>query len=293
MKQDPAAEGEQQIAERLDFVIDHDEFQGELPEELVLGAQIHDGGQRQVFEANDNGTKIVIKLMPEASRQRAEREVSIGSTFDHSNLAKILDDEVHEVEIAGKSYVWFREEFIDGETLDKRTGRYDSCEALALVRDLIAAVSYLWECHDVVHRDIKPLNIIRRPDGSFVLIDVGIGRHQGDTSITSGPLGPGTEGHLAPEQILPNKGSTLDARTDLFLIGIVLYEVLTGQLPFRSSDPDYWTKLGACEWVRPEGMSETLADLLEKLLGRHPHQRPHLAQAAALVEAAREESKCS
>jgi eukaryotic-like serine/threonine-protein kinase len=274
-------------------MIDHDDFQEELPDGVTLGAQIYDGGQRKVFEADDSGTKVVVKLMPESAQQRAEREVAIGSTFDHPNLARIRDDEVHEVELDGEAYVWFREEFIEGETLDKRASRYDVCEALTLAADLIDAVGYLWDSHDVVHRDIKPLNIIRRPNGSFVLIDVGIGRHQGDTSITSGPLGPGTEGHLAPEQILPNKGSALDARTDLFLIGIVLYEVLTGQLPFRNNDPDYWTKLAACDWVRPEGVPAALADLLEKLLGRHPHQRPQLTQAAALVEAAREESNCS
>lgn len=274
-------------------MIDHDEFQEGLPDGVTLGAQIHDGGQRKVFEADDNGTKVVIKLMPDSDRQRAEREVSIGSTFDHPNLARILDEEVSEIELAGEDYVWFREEFIEGETLDKRANRYDSCEALALAGDLIAAVEYLWECHDVVHRDIKPLNIIRRPSGSFVLIDVGIGRHQGDTSITSGPLGPGTEGHLAPEQILPNKGHQLDARTDLFLIGIVVYETLTGQLPFRTGDAEYWTKLGVADWPRPEGLPDGVADLLEKLLGRHPHQRPQVAQAAKLVKAAREESTCS
>ena len=273
--------------------VDRDELERELPDDVELGELIHDGGQRKVFRVIWNGTPIVLKLMPESESERAGREVAIGSTFDHPNLATILDEDVQEIELGGETYVWFREELIEGETLAARTGRLGPCEALALVGDLLAAVSYLWDCHDVVHRDIKPLNIIRRPDGSYVLIDVGIGRHQGDTSITSGPLGPGTEGHLAPEQILPNKGSTLDARTDLFLIGIVLYEVLTGQLPFRPGDPDYWTKLGACEWVRPEGMPPALEELLERLLGRHPHQRPQPDQAASQVELARQESGCS
>ena len=270
------------------------EINENLPDGIELDEQIYDGGQRKVFRATseDRGV-VVVKLMPEESRERAEREVAIASTFDHPNLARVYDEEVQEIELSGERFVWFREEFIEGETLDKRDSNYDVCDALALAADLSAGVKYLWESHAVVHRDIKPLNIIRRPDGSFVLIDVGIGRHQGDTSITSGPLGPGTQGHLAPEQILPNKGSSLDARTDLFLIGIVVYEVLTGQLPFRKSDPDYWTKLGACDWKRPQGMPVALAELLEKLLGRHPHQRPQLTQAATLVEVAREESRCS
>lgn len=273
-------------------MIDPGEFQAELPEGLTLGMLVHDGGQRSVFKAEDRGQKVVIKVMPNDDRQRAEREVSIASTFDHPNLARVLDDEISEVELGGARYVWFREEFIEGETLDKRTARFDPCEALALAGDLIAAVKYLWDSHDVVHRDIKPLNIIRRPDGSYVLIDVGIGRHQRDTSITSGPLGPGTEGYLAPEQTLPNKGPRMDARTDLFLVGIVIYETLTGALPFPRN-ADYWTNLAAADWVRPEGLPDKLRELLERLLGRHPHQRPQLAQAIELVEEAREESQCS
>lgn len=274
-------------------MIDNDEFQGELPEGVVLGTQIYDGGQRKVFEADDNGTKVVIKLMPEAERNRAEREVGIGSTFDHPNLPRILDDEVFEIELDGEEFVWFREHFIEGETLKERGGVYDPCQALALAGDLIAAIAYLWEKHTVVHRDIKPVNIMVRPDGSFVLIDVGIGRHQTESSITSGLLGPGTRGHVAPEQMLPNKGRKLDFRTDLFLVGIIVYEVLVGVRPFRPEKPDYETKLMGGEWDRLEGLPPQVEIVLERLLGTNPHRRPTLQQAEAMVAKAREELKCS
>lgn len=270
-----------------------DELRKALPDGVTLGRKIHDGGQRKVYEADGHGRRVVVKVMPGDDRNRAEREVSIGFTFDHPNLARILDQEVFEVELDGEEYVWFREEFIDGEPLAKRRGSYDQCQALSLAADLIAAVEYLWGRHNVVHRDIKPLNIIRRPDGSFVLIDVGIGRHQGETSITSGVLGPGTPGHIAPEQLEINKGRDLDVRTDLFLIGIVVFEVLTGALPFRPSRADYHAKLLDGDWSRPQGLSPALAGLLERLLARHPHQRPSLAQAEQMVAAARSELQCS
>jgi serine/threonine-protein kinase len=274
-------------------MFDLDELKAKLPDSVEIAAQIYDGGQRKVYRATSEREGVVVKLMPDESRERAEREVSIGSTFDHPNLARILDEEVNEIELAGHDYVWFREEFIEGETLDKRTDRYDLCQAIALATDLTAAVTYLWEEHQVVHRDIKPLNIIRRPDGSFVLLDVGIGRHQGDTSITSGALGPGTRGHIAPEQITPNKGRTLDGRTDLFLIGIVIFDVLCGQLPFRSNQPDYETKLLAGDWPRPQGLPAQLSELLERFLSRHPHQRPSLSQAAEMIDRAKDDLKCS
>lgn len=274
-------------------MIDPRDFQNKLPEGLTLGRQIHDGGQRKVFEADDRGTEVVIKLMPEDERNRAEREVSIGATFDHPNLPRILDDEVFDVELDGDEFVWFRERFIEGETLEKRIDNYDPCQALSLAGDLIAAVTYLWEKHTVVHRDIKPVNIMVRPDGTFVLIDVGIGRHQTESSITSGLFGPGTRGHVAPEQMMPNKGRKLDSRTDLFLIGIVVYQVLVGVRPFRPRKPDYETKLLAGDWPRPEGLPPQIGDLLERLLGHRPHQRPSLAQARDMVNQGKKELACS
>lgn len=274
-------------------MIDHEEFQGKLPDSVSLGAQIHDGGQRKVFEGDDGGERVVIKLMPEQERNRAEREVAIGCTFDHPNLPLILDEEVFDVELDGEEFVWFRERFIEGETLEKRGTGFDACEALNLAADLTAAVAYLWEKHTVVHRDIKPINIMVRPDGSFVLIDVGIGRHQTESSITSGLLGPGTRGHIAPEQMLPNKGRKLDFRTDLFLVGIVVYQALVGVRPFRPEKSEYETKLMAGDWPRPQGLSKPLADLLERLLGNRPHQRPSLTQTTAMIDAAKEELACS
>lgn len=274
-------------------VVDESLLQEELPDGIQLEQLIHDGGQRSVFKADDRGTQVVLKVMPAAAQPRAEREVSIGSTFDHPNLARILDDEVSQIEVGDEGLVWFREEFIPGETVAKRDGNFEPCTALALTRDLIAAVSYLWEKHDVVHRDIKPLNIMCRPGGSYVLLDVGIGRHQRDESITTEPLGPGTAGYIAPEQLLPRKGRLLDVRTDLFLIGIVLFEVLTGARPFDDNDPDYYTKLQAGDWLRPEGLPDSMLTLLERLLGQHPHQRPSHSQAMELVAAAQGAMDCS
>ena len=269
-----------------------DQLRKVLPEGVVLGRQIK-GGKRIVYEAEQAGKPIVIKLMPGDQLERAEREVTIGCTFDHPNLARILDSEVREDKIAGEGYVWFREEFIDGEPLSDRTQKYGPCDALALASDLTSAVDYLWGRHTVVHRDIKPLNIIRRPDGNFVLIDVGSGRHQLEDSITSGALGPGTNGHLAPEQLELEKSHDFDSRTDLFLIGIVVFQVLTDVRPFRPEKPDYAPKLLSGDWPRPQGLPPATMALLERLLARQLHQRPTIEQAKRLIAAAQEESQCS
>jgi serine/threonine protein kinase len=273
-------------------VFPDDKLREVLPDEITLGAQIK-GGKRLVYEAKQDAEKIVIKLMPRDQLERAEREVAIGSTFDHPNLARILDVEVREDKIDGEDYVWFREEFVEGKPLSARTEKYEPCQALALASDLTAAVEYLWEQHAVVHRDIKPLNIIRSPNGIFVLIDVGSGRHQLEDSITSGTLGPGTNGHLAPEQLELEKSRDFDSRTDLFLIGIVVFQVLTDVRPFRPERPGYASKLLSGDWPRPQGLPPMTMALLERLLARQLHQRPTIEQVRKLITAAREESGCS
>jgi serine/threonine protein kinase len=136
-------------------MFDLSELKAKLPDGLEISEQIYDGGQRKVYRATSVGEKVVVKLMPDEARERAEREISIGSTFNHPNLARILDEDVNEIELAGRNYVWFCEEFIEGETLDKRADCYDPCQALALAADLTTAVAYLWGEHQVVHRDIS------------------------------------------------------------------------------------------------------------------------------------------
>jgi serine/threonine protein kinase len=272
--------------------LDGQSLEAALPSSIALGAQLQ-GGKRTVYRADEDQREIVLKFMPKDQLERAEREVTIGSTFEHKNLARILDSEVQEIEIGGEHYVWFREEFIPGDPLAKRTETYEPCEALGLASDLLGAVDCLWTKYAVVHRDIKPLNIIRKPDGSFVLIDVGIGRHQLEDSITSEALGPGTNGYIAPEQLELERNREFDFRTDLFLIGIVVFEAMTGVRPFRPERPEYHAKLLTGDWPRPQGLTPTTLALLERLLARQLHQRPTIEQTHRLIAAAKEECKCS
>jgi serine/threonine protein kinase len=250
------------------------DVQAVLPNGLVLQAELHQGGQRQVFEADANGRHCVLKLMPAAERARAEREVAVGYGRNHPNLAEILDASVTDVSIGGDDYVYFTEEFVDGDPVAAIIGAVDACETLKVMSDLAAAVEHLWTQDRVVHRDIKPLNMIRKPDGTFVLLDVGIGRHQLESSLTN-PWGMlGSPGYFAPEQMIPSRRRTLDFRADLFLIGIVAFQLLTGHLPFDPVALDYPAHVqtgvtGALlNRVPPE-----LRTLFRRLLAARPHQR--------------------
>jgi serine/threonine protein kinase len=266
-----------------------------LPEGLEIEDDLlFQGGQRAVFTGTRNGDAVVVKVMHEWARDRAEREVAIGHTFDHPNLATILDHELQEAEIEDMKFVYFSEERIDGESLAGCEAAMDSCQALRLARDLVAAVTYLWEGHHVVHRDIKPINIIKAPDNRFVLLDIGIGRHQSEPTLTRVAMehGPGTEGYLAPEQLAPLKGRELDFRADLFAIGVVMYEMLTGSLPFDPTQLSYRTRLTTGLLPDLEPLGEHMEKLLMRLLAPQPHGRYRLDKAQEAINGTMEELEC-
>ncbi len=260
----------------------------------VVG-QIHVGGQRCVYEVLVAGERRVLKLMPEFARARAEREVTIGRRFNHPNLSAIADEELLEVEVDGETFVYFTEHFVEGDTLAARTEPMEPCEALELAAALVSAVTYLWEKHHVVHRDIKPLNIMVKPDGTFVLLDIGVARHQDMTTLTvvAGEHQPGTIGYLAPEQLAPLKGREIDYRADLFAIGIVMYQQLTGRLPFDPTAASYRTLLTTGLAPDVDGVPPVLGALLARLLAPRPHGRFRLDKAAPTIDQAREELGCS
>ena len=266
-----------------------------LPPDVEVRWAIHKGGQRYVYDVAVKGEHRVLKLMPEDGRARAEREVIIGRRFDHPNLSKIVDEELQEVEVDGETFVYFTEEFIEGETLAKRTEAMTPCEALGLGRELVSAVTYLWERHHIVHRDIKPLNIMVKPDGTFVLLDIGVARHQDLTTLTvvPGEHQPGTIGYLAPEQLAPLKGREIDYRADLFAIGIVVYEQLTRRLPFDPTSASYRTLLTTGLAPDLEDAPHVVAELLTRLLAPRPHGRFRIEKAAEAINEAREELECS
>lgn len=270
-------------------------LQAALPDFIEVVGHIHAGGQRYVYEVAVGGERRVLKLMPELARARAEREVTIGRNFEHPNLSRIADDELQEVEVDGETFVYFTEHFVEGATLAEKTDPMTPCEALGLARSLVSAVTYLWERHHVVHRDIKPLNIMIKPDGTFVLLDIGVARHQDLTTLTvvAGEHQPGTIGYLAPEQLAPLKGREIDYRADLFAIGIVVYQQLTGRLPFDPDSASYRTLLTAGLAPDVEEVPPVVGALLSRLLAARPHGRFRLDKAAETINQAREELACS
>jgi serine/threonine protein kinase len=208
------------------------------------------GGMGEVYLAHDPTLRrqVAIKLLPpqwSADRDRLarfEQEAYAASSLNHPNILTI-----YEIGYSDR-YPYIASEFVEGESLRerlRRTGPLPIAELLEVAIQLASAVSAAHKA-GIVHRDIKPENIILRSDGYVKLIDFGLAKLIGPPSslldLTAGPKRTesttvagvvlGTVHYMSPEQV---RGLPVDARTDLWSLGVVLYEMATGQCPFEGS----------------------------------------------------------
>lgn len=234
------------------------EVQQAFPEMTVDLPYVGKGGDKVAFRASRDGEILALKVLlepvenddaedydQEQATERFRREMIGMAATDCPHIIKVVDEPQLRT-IGNKKHVWYTEPYLDKGTLQGRLkvhGPLTQDEVHELARSLFLAVEAMWGSeHRVVHRDIKPGNIGFTADGTPVLIDLGIARFTLMSSITSSSVvGPGTGRYAAPEQFDITRIANIDFRTDLFQIGIVLVEALTGAHPFASGD--YWSNL--------------------------------------------------
>jgi len=162
---------------------------------------------------------------------RFQREQEIGKKMDHPGVMKVLDDE-------DRSRVYMVMEWVDGRLLRKilsETGKLPTERAVRIALGICDALDYI-HAHGVVHRDLKPENIMVDDQDRIKLIDFGIAGQAGARRLTFAKLSQvmGTPDYISPEQV---KGKRGDARSDLYALGVMFYEMLTGKVPFRGPNP--------------------------------------------------------
>ncbi|MEM7310902.1 MAG: serine/threonine-protein kinase [Planctomycetota bacterium] len=244
------------------------------PEQDRLG----EGPQSEVFRATDVrlGRTVALKILrphvefDPAAKERFEREAKHTSNLAHPNIATVYDYG----QDRGTSYIVM--EFLEGRTLDQiikeRPLGYE--EGLRLSLQVTHALGLVHR-NGLIHRDLKPANIMVLPDASVKLLDFGICRSTGESSITQDGMLVGTVLYMAPEQVL---GDDLDVRADVFALGSVLYHAFTGQLAFPGRTfPEVCMSILESKPKDPHevrsGLPSQLSDFLMKCLQRSKEDR--------------------
>jgi serine/threonine protein kinase len=205
-----------------------------LADRYTLERELGRGGMATVYLAQDlrHDRPVALKVLhPELAASlgpdRFQREIRFAARLQHPHILTVLDSG----EAGGR--LWFTMPFVEGESLRDRLRRERQLpveDALQIAREAARALDYAHQ-HGIVHRDIKPENILLTRDGSTLVADFGIARAlEGEDQLTQTGMVIGTPAYMSPEQASGDKG--IDARTDIYSLGAVLYEMLAGEAPY-------------------------------------------------------------
>jgi serine/threonine protein kinase len=221
------------------------DLEATLADRYRIERELGRGGMGTVFLADDlrHHRKVALKVLPPhlaaaIGPERFAREVQLAARLTHPHILTVLDSG-EELSPTGQPLFWYTMQFIDGESLAgrlEREGRLSLADAKRLLREVADALAYA-HGQGVLHRDIKPENILLA-NGHALVVDFGIARPMtGPRSerLTETGLVVGTPGYMSPEQAAGEHN--LDGRSDLFSLGCVYYEMLTGQSPFGGASP--------------------------------------------------------
>ena len=253
--------------------------------ETVVGV----GGMAYVLRAKDltTGRDVAIKILSdefkddERAVKRFINESKTVSMLDHENIVKILDVVITD----DLKYIVM--EFIDGITLKDyidRIGTLSWKEAVYYIKQVLRALSHAHE-KQVIHRDIKPQNIMLLSDGTVKVTDFGIAKHPKAEAITMTDKAIGTVNYISPEQA---SGAPVDSRTDIYSTGIMLYEMVTGRLPFIADSPVAVAMMQVSnEPVLPRELNPQIPVGLEQIILKAMQKNPddRFASAAAMLKA--------
>lgn len=266
-----------------------------LSGKYIIIEKIGQGGMAEVYKAEnlEDGTIVAIKILKtdlsgeEKSLAKFRKEASSAASLDHENIVNVFEynseGDVHYIAM----------EYINGESLKEyvtRKGRLSSEEIISITEKIAGALSCAHE-QGIIHRDIKPQNIMVTTRGQLKVTDFGIARASNSNTLTTQREAVGSVHYMPPEQA---KGMTVDARGDLYSLGISMYELATGEVPFDGETPvaiaiQHLNKTLPNPLDKNPDLCPGLADCIYKLTQKDPADRYQsaaelLADLSALEE---------
>lgn len=213
---------------------------GDILDHYRIESVVARSGMASIFKATDtrNGRQVAIKVPHEELEadpvlyDRFQREAEVGKLLDHPGVMKVFDDGEK------RSRLYMVMEWVDGRPLRyvlQEQRPFSQERAIRLAVRILEALDHI-HSRGVAHRDLKPENIMVDADDRIKLIDFGIAAKANSRRLTFGKLSQvmGTPDYISPEQV---KGRRGDLRSDLYSMGVILYEMLTGKLPFSGENP--------------------------------------------------------
>jgi serine/threonine-protein kinase len=261
--------------------------------EFTIERELGGGGMSRVVLARDERLqrRVVIKVLPSSvtatiSADRFKREIMLSAALQHPNIVPVL----HAGELEGLPY--FVMPFIEGESLRARMrrGPLSVRETVNILKDVARALTFA-HSRGIIHRDIKPDNVLLS-SGTAVVTDFGVAKaltasrnaplRAPSATITGVGMSPGTPAYMAPEQAAADPDT--DHRADLYSLGILAYEMLTGTPPFYGRTPQALLAAQLSETPPPLStrrydVPKVLSDLISQCLQKEPRRRPESAQS--------------
>lgn len=254
-----------------------------------ITGRLGEGGMGVVWRARQLGTnrQVALKLLgpgrfgSERSRMRFEREVELAARLEHPNIARIYESGLHH------RVYYYAMELVEGVHLDEYVKEHSLAQqqVLQLMQPVCQGVQHAHQ-RGVIHRDLKPSNILVTPDGRPHVVDFGLARGLWEEdrrhAISLDGEAAGTPAYMSPKQAA-GKVDELDTRTDVYSLGVILYELLTGQLPrdMTGTTLELLRRIADEEIRRPREVTKEIHKELEALLLKALAREPNLRYTSA------------
>lgn len=275
--------------------VQSDQFLGKTIGNCEIIKRINEGGTALIYQAHNTrfDLKRVVKILKPAFTEdeeyfiRFRQEAQLVARFDHPNILRVFDTG----QVGGFFYIEM--EYIEGQTLReyiRSNPKITEREILSIAAQLASALDYAHnvhiqsgasgEIHGILHRDIKPENVMLTSNKLVKLMDFGAAKPLNITSNTMQGMIVGTFHYMSPEQI---SDAPLDARSDFFSLGIVLYELATGVRPFSATTlTELIGRIKSCKYTRVRQLRKTISplteELIDRLLSKSQDHRPSTAK---------------